>query len=483
MTTRRRDDDGNPAHLSPGEEPPLAAPLTAQEDMSMYRPICHFTPSEGWMNDPNGLVWFDGEYHLFYQHRTPRCWGHAVSRDLLHWEHLPIALEPDALGQIYSGSAVVDETDSSGLFSGGAGLVAVFTHHHNSGRQRQSIAFSSDRGRTWIRYTGNPVLADVEGDFRDPKVLWHAPTSSWRMVVAAGPALRCYRSPNLRDWTYVSNIWMHPGRCWECPDLFPLTQDGRERWVLVASWFVRGASSPVSKGVSYLVGSFDGDQFVAETPERPVSVGFDDYAPVVWSNAPDGRVVMLGWMNCWDYARVLPTRAEGWQGAMTLPRVLALRDLDGLTTMVQQPAVEPCRAVAASSSEAGLLDLRLRRPHPTAAAWGARVTSGSEELATVTVTNDDQLTIVRLPCTAVPDGTPFEGVRTARIEGGATIEELRVIVDRCSFEVFVNDGALYAATLVFPVEGKPIVVEALTDTEAEMRLKRREADVPFGEGF
>ena len=187
------------------------------------------------MNDPNGLVFYQGEYHLFYQHKRPLHWGHAVSRDLVHWQHLPIALAPDELGDIFSGSAVVDWNNTSGLFGGGSGLVAIFTHHTERS-QSQSLAYSRDNGRTWIKYSGNPVLVSPEPDFRDPKVFWHEPTRRWIMVLATGRSVSFYTSTNLRMWTFASRFGREglPG-VWECPDLFALSVDGdpnRTQWVL-----------------------------------------------------------------------------------------------------------------------------------------------------------------------------------------------------------------------------------------------------------
>jgi len=174
-----------------------------------YRPLYHFSPPSGWMNDPNGLIFFDDEWHLFYQHipegQTRQHWGHAVSPDLVHWEHLPIALPPDDLGAIWSGSCVADERDTSGFFDGGrAGLVAVFTHQDNKLGQRQSLAHSRDRGRTWAKFENNPVLSSDIPDFRDPKVFWHTPTAHWVMVLATGDHASFYTSPDLRAWTHAS---------------------------------------------------------------------------------------------------------------------------------------------------------------------------------------------------------------------------------------------------------------------------------------
>src|SRR6266511_854392 len=190
------------ARVQSGSEPllPIGLRPIMGEQNDLFRPQYHFTPPQGWMNDPNGLVFYQGEYHLFYQHKRPLHWGHAFSRDLVHWQHLPIALAPDELGDIFSGSVVVDWNNTSGFFGGRRGLVALFTHHTERS-QSQSLAFSRDNGRTWIKYSGNPVLVSPEPDFRDPKVFWHEPTRRWIMVLATGRSVSFYTSPNLRMWT------------------------------------------------------------------------------------------------------------------------------------------------------------------------------------------------------------------------------------------------------------------------------------------
>ena len=207
--------------------------------LDLLRPVYHFTPPGQWMNDPNGLVYFDGEYHLFYQHdpysllNGPMHWGHAVSADLIHWEHLPIALYPDAIGHIWSGSAVVDRANTSGFVPGG-GLVAIFSYSDQS----QGIAYSQDRGRTWTVYAGNPVIPSPGTDFRDPKVFWHEASGQWIMVIAKGELAQFFQSPDLIHWRLASAFGEGHGAhgdVWEMPDLFPLTVEGESKWVLLSS--------------------------------------------------------------------------------------------------------------------------------------------------------------------------------------------------------------------------------------------------------
>jgi fructan beta-fructosidase len=272
-------------------------------------------------------------------------WGHAVSEDLVHWEHLPIALYPDSLGYIFSGSAVVDWNNTSGLGQNGqAPLIAIFTHHDPNGDkegridfQYQSIAYSNDKGRTWTKYEGNPVVPNPGiRDFRDPKVIWVEEYKQWIMVFAAQNHVKFYSSPNLRDWTHLSDFGETKGShggVWECPDLFPIQVEGTDetKWVLLLS--INPGSVNGGSGTQYFVGTFDGKNFTLDEEfandvmdEKAVwlDYGRDNYAGVTWSDIPesDGRRIFLGWMSNWDYAQVVPT--EKWRSAMTVPRTLQL---------------------------------------------------------------------------------------------------------------------------------------------------------------
>ncbi|KGE18307.1 glycoside hydrolase family 32 protein [Paenibacillus wynnii] len=325
-----------------------------------YRAQFHFTPPEKWMNDPNGMVYFEGEYHLFYQHHPegttwgPMHWGHAISTDLVHWEHRPIALEPDENGQIFSGSAVVDWEDTSGFFGGKPGLVAIFTHadaYPETGRprQRQSLAYSQDKGRTWTVYGGNPVLSNEQiTDFRDPKVFWYASKKEWVMVLAAGDRVHFYTSPNLIEWTFQSEFGAVEGShdgVWECPDLIELPVDGsvdQTQWVLIVSI---GDDPQFAEGsrTQYFIGSFDGSVFINEaSPDTVIWLdhGRDNYAGVTWSDvqATDNSKLFIGWMSNWKYANLTPTIS--WRSAMTLPRTLHLKTGTAGVRLVQEPISE-----------------------------------------------------------------------------------------------------------------------------------------------
>lgn len=342
-------------------------PKTYAQPSEPHRPHFHFTPPEKWMNDPNGMVYYDGEYHLFYQHYPkatvwgPMHWGHAVSTDLVHWQHLPIALYPDSLGLIFSGSAVIDWKNTTGFGKNGQPpMVAIFTHHlmegEKAGRtdfQYQSIAYSNDKGRTWTKYSGNPVVPNTQKikDFRDPKVIWHEPSQAWIMVFAAQNQVKIWRSKDLKSWEHQSDFgtnWGTHAGVWECPDLFPLLdQTGRQKWVLLVSINPGGPNG--GSATQYFIGDFDGKNFIPD-PLFSVQIknenavwldwGRDNYAGVTWSDIPakDGRRLFMGWMSNWDYATVVPT--EKWRSATTLPRELSLKNTEKGVRLAAQPAKE-----------------------------------------------------------------------------------------------------------------------------------------------
>jgi fructan beta-fructosidase len=307
------------------------------------------------MNDPNGLCWLNGEYHLFYQYYPkatvwgPMHWGHAVSTDMIHWKHLPVALTPDSLGYIFSGSAVFDHQNTSGLSSlEKPPLVAIFTHHDPVGEQKglatfqsQSIAWSEDEGRTFTKFSGNPVIANPGiRDFRDPKVFWYQPEKKWVLVLAAYDKVMFYASANLTQWDYMSSFGIDGDqRLWECPDLVPVEvkETGEKKWVLITS-IQRGAPNG-GTATSCFIGDFDGRNFTADpAAQQWLDYGTDNYAMVTWSNVPDGRTLALGWMSNWEYAQKVPTTP--WRSAMTLPRELSVRKTNGRYSIFSFPARE-----------------------------------------------------------------------------------------------------------------------------------------------
>ena len=308
-----------------------------------YRLQYHFSPPAKWMNDPNGLVYNDGVYHLFYQYYPddivwgPMHWGHATSKDMVHWEHKPIALYPDEHGLIFSGSAVVDHDNTSGFGKDGvAPLVAIFTYHLMEGEQAgrtdfqtQGIAYSLDNGDTWTKYEGNPVIGnDGIKDFRDPKVFWDKTTEQWVMVLVAGDHAKFYKSPNLKDWVHMSDFGKDKGAhggVWECPDLFKLRIHGSydARWVLLIS--INPGAPNGGSGTQYFIGDWDGETFTTDQEEPLwIDYGTDNYAGVTYNNEPNQERLFIGWMSNWNYARNTPT--EVWRSSMTLPRSLKLKE-------------------------------------------------------------------------------------------------------------------------------------------------------------
>lgn len=319
-----------------------------------YRPQVHFSPKEKWMNDPNGMVYDKGIYHLFYQFYPngttwgPMHWGHAESKDMVHWQQKPIALYPDSLGFIFSGSAVVDVNNTSGFGKNGqVPLVAIFTSHDPKGEkagkdnfQNESLAYSLDNGNTWTKYNGNPVLKNPGiRDFRDPKVMWFEASKKWVMTLATKDRVTFFSSFNLKDWKKESEfgdqVGAHSG-VWECPDLFPLTFKGKTYWVLLVSVNPGGPNG--GSGTQYFVGQFNGNIFSpVGTATKWIDFGPDDYAGITWSNTGD-RKIFLGWMSNWMYANEVPT--VKWRNAMTIPRELNLKEVNGQILLASKPIKE-----------------------------------------------------------------------------------------------------------------------------------------------
>ncbi|MWV45675.1 glycoside hydrolase family 32 protein [Paenibacillus sp. HJL G12] len=451
-----------------------------------HRGAYHFSPKEKWMNDPNGMVYFKGEYHLFYQHHPfgttwgPMHWGHAVSKDLVSWEELPIALAPDEHGMIFSGSAVVDWNNTTGFFEDEPGLVAIFTHHADvEGAEHpvqcQSLAYSTDEGRTWTKYEGNPVLRhDSFIDFRDPKVFWHEPSSQWSMIVACGQSVSLYRSPDLKNWTFCSEfgegIGFHGG-VWECPDLFALPVDGAQdnsKWVMLVSI---GDHPDFTEGsrTQYFTGEFDGTRFTPDECSvakiRWLDLGRDNYAGVSWSDIPaaDGRCLFIGWMSNWKYANLTPT--GGWRGAMTIARELELRSRNGEVMLVQQPARElkayrqpvlslgPKTVEQASSELSGLrleiFEMHVRMESAQSIAFKVRAGAGQETV--IGYNGDTEAVYVDRTRSGVTDFHPeFPCIHSAVLEDGEEGLELRIFVDRSSVEVFAGGGRVVLTDLIYP---------------------------------
>jgi fructan beta-fructosidase len=325
-----------------------------KEHTEQHRPQIHFSPNEHWVNDPNGMVYFNGTYHLFFQYFPggttwgPMHWGHATSKDLMHWKELPVALFPDSLGYIFSGSAVVDYNNTTGFGKNGkAPLVAIFTSHDPKGEkggkdnfQTQSLAYSVTDGKTWTKYSGNPVLNNPGiRDFRDPKVMWYPQQKKWIMTLATKDRITFFSAPDLKNWKKESEFGLELGAhggVWECPDLFPLKLDGKTHWVLVVNLNPGGPNGGSS--TQYFVGKFDGNKFTpVDNATRWLDFGPDEYAGITWSNTGD-RKIFLGWMSNWQYANQVPT--VKWRNAMTIPRELSLKRVNGNLLVASVPVKE-----------------------------------------------------------------------------------------------------------------------------------------------
>jgi fructan beta-fructosidase len=321
-----------------------------------YRPQIHFSPKTGWMNDPNGLVYFQGVYHLFFQFYPdstvwgPMHWGHAVSKDLVHWKQVATALYPDSLGYIFSGSAVVDVDNTSGFASNGKiPLIAIYTQHDPVGEkagtnlfQNQSIAYSLDNGDHWTKYSENPVLKTPGlKDFRDPKLSWYDEQKKWIMTLAAGDRIMFYSSRNLKTWNkeseFGAGVGAHGG-VWECPDLIPFTTDGKKIWLLIVNINPGGIQG--GSGTQYFTGNFDGHQFTSgDTITHWADYGPDNYAGVTFTNTGKEKI-FLGWMSNWAYGTKVPT--VKWRSAMTVPRSVNLKKIGQgyFTAMMPVSALE-----------------------------------------------------------------------------------------------------------------------------------------------
>lgn len=437
-----------------------------------HRPQYHFTPPANWMNDPNGMVFYEGEYHLFYQYFPdgnkwgPMHWGHAISTDFVHWEHLPIALYPDSIGYIFSGSAVIDYKNTSGLGTAtNPPMVAIYTYHNMEGEkaktidfQTQGIAFSLDKGRTWTKYEGNPVIKNPGiRDFRDPKVSWYEPDQKWVMILAVKDHTEIYSSKDLKSWKKESDfgkgIGAHGG-VWECPDLFKLKdQSGIEHWVMLVSINPNGPQG--GSATQYFVGNFDGKTFMpADTTTRWIDFGADNYAGVTWNNIPekDGRRLFLGWMSNWQYAQEVPT--EKWRSAMTIPRELKLKKESNGFRIISKPVIEldkiVGKAMPIQQSEFALSDSSfvITVTGTDLTDFDLRLSNEKNETYKFKITAE-KLISDRTKAGINSFSEVFAAVHNAPL-GGVQPKKLQLFVDASSVEIFVNDGELVMTELLFP---------------------------------
>ncbi|MDF2505461.1 GH32 C-terminal domain-containing protein [Clostridium sp.] len=447
-----------------------------------YRPQYHYSAKENWVNDPNGMVYYEGEYHLFYQYYPdgkewgPMHWGHAVSTDLVHWTELPIALYPDAIGTMFSGSAVVDENNTTGFFTNTPekkGLVAIYTTDNN-GVQQQNVAYSTDKGRTWTKYTGNPVIKTADdplkdGAFRDPKVFWDKDAKKWMMVLAGGP-LRFFSSSDLKTWKAEA---MQPEIQTECPDIFQLKVEGtnESKWVLSEG------------GRYYRIGDFKEVNgkwtFVPESDRISMNFGKDSYAAQTYNNTPDGRTIMINWMNTWDnYCKALSAITDPYNGSFTLQHELKLKkNSDGQVRLVQEPIQEynglrlaPTVINNATVSGTGnvLQGVTGKQTEidaeftpgisTTDVGFKLRVGNNQETVVNYNIASK-KVSVDRSKSGKIPtengnryyESDLFKAVETGDMSMTSDGKvKLRIFLDWSSIEVFGNDGEVTGASLIFP---------------------------------
>ena len=422
-----------------------------KKNRESFRPVYHHTPLYGWMNDPNGMFYKDGLYHLYYQWNPygsqweNMTWGHSVSRDLVHWEAMPTAIEPDALGTIFSGSCVVDLQGSSG--HGKGAVVAFYT---SAGRnQAQSSAFSTDDGKTFTKLPDNPVIIGDIPDFRDPKAFWNEDAGIWNLILAAGQEMRIYSSKDLKEWKYESSFGEGYGchqSVWECPDLMKLNIRGTEgsKWLLICN---TGGLPAGGSGTQYFIGDFDGHRFTTDQKETLwMDYGKDHYATVTFDNGPDGRRIALAWMSNWQYAGVVPTMQ--FRSANSVPRDLDIFEDEGKLYCGVTPSKE-------------LLALRgTKVKQPTEA---CEIVVDIKDAASIVLSNPKGEKVVMeynpkdstfLMDRNLSGNTSFHQDFPARTVAPVhgTIKQLRIFIDKCSIEAFDSEGKVAISNLVFPSE-------------------------------
>ncbi len=446
-----------------------------------YRPAFHHSPLYGWMNDPNGMVYTDGRWHLYYQTNPygskwqNMTWGHSSSPDLINWEHHPVAIEPDGLGTIFSGSCAVDSTNSAGF--GKDAIIALYTSAAAS--QIQSLAWSNDGGMTFNKYPGNPVVT-LESEARDPNMFWDKANNRWVLVLAHAleHEMLIFTSPDMKEWTLESAFGKGlgaQGGVWECPDLFPLKIDGTgdTKWVLLCNLNPGGPFG--GSGTQYFIGDFDGKTFTPDTdaqgnvPTKWLDHGKDHYATVSWSDAPDGRRTVIGWMSNWQYAAEVPTKQ--FRSANTLPREMQLfRDTDGelYVASVPSPELEALRASTfrkPSSMSAGTKERKINLPTANDGICEILLTvdprkasdvimtlaNNAGEHVTITYDVDAQTLAFDRRKSGVTDfSQDFPAVTVTPVHSRDGLLNLRMFVDRASIELFANGGRAVMTNLVFP---------------------------------
>lgn len=445
-----------------------------------YRPVYHHTPVYGWMNDPNGMFYKDGVYHLYFQYNpygsmwANMTWGHSTSTDLTHWTYEGTAIVPDAWGAIFSGSCVVDKDNTAGLGKGA--VVAFYTSAKSTpwgDVQSQSMAYSLDNGKTFIKYEHNPILTSTERDFRDPKVFWYAPGKHWVMMLAVGQEMQIYSSGNLKDWKKESSFGAMQGAhggVWECPDLVEVAVEGskEKKWVLICNLNPGGPFG--GSAAQYFVGSFDGKKFVNESPTQTkwLDWGKDNYATVTWSNAPAGRCIALGWMSNWQYANNVPTTQ--YRSANTLARDLTLYRVGGELYLKSKPSPEIKKARAeekkiptfevkgnyevasllADNKGAYEIEMAIENKGTSKIDFSLMNEKG-EKVAMYYDVVRKQFVMDRSASGIVGFSRDFPAVTVAPVRNTDQIH-LRLFIDRSSVEAFGEEGEYVMTNLVFPAE-------------------------------
>ena len=421
-------------------------------NVERFRPEYHHSPVYGWMNDPNGMFYKDGEWHLYFQYNPfgslweNMTWGHSVSKDLVHWEALPNAIEADAIGTIFSGSCVVDTRNSAGF--GKNAIIAYYTSAAEA--QTQSMAYSTDGGRTFTKYEKNPVITSDIPDFRDPKIFWHEPTQKWIVVLAAGQEMQFYSSPNLKEWTFESSFgreYGNHGGVWECPDMMqlPVRGTGQQKWMLVCNINPGGPFG--GNATQYFVGQFDGHKFTCESkPEvtKWMDYGKDHYATVSFSNAPENRHVVIAWMSNWQYANQVPTHQ--FRSSNSIPRDLDLfadgeETYCGVIPSKEMQALRGKKVKKLSDVCELVIDIK----------GSMELTLSNMNGEKVTMFYDAQKQTFSMDRTKSGDcsfSEAFAIVTTAPTHG--VMKQLRIFIDRCSIEAFAADGKMAMTNLVFP---------------------------------
>jgi fructan beta-fructosidase len=460
-----------------------------------YRPQVHFSPREHWTNDPNGLVFFRGEYHLFFQYNPfgdewgHMSWGHAVSTNLLDWRELPVAIPEQGGEMVFTGSVVVDKNTSGLCAAESECLVAIYTGHRSTPqltRQTQNLAYSLDKGRTWSRYRGNPVIDLKMADFRDPSVFWEQKLNRWVMTVALPKEhkVRFYSSANLKQWTELSDFGPTGAvdGDWECPDLLHIPAENGTQGMWMLKVGLNPGAPQGGSGEQYFLGDFDGEHFTPSS--KPgwhgwTNYGKDDYCAISFNHLPaDAKPVLLGWMNNWQYASKLPT--SPWRGQMSLPRRLSLvSDKDGLTAK-QTPVVAALREGKAGYSFSGPSAAKTKLPAPfeielnfdpsEEKVFGVRLHTGEHQWTEIGFDREKQQFFMDRTKSGAIVGDGFAYRTSAPLAPGRPFD-LRLIVDRSSIEAYGQNGTIAMTNLIFPTSeasrvelftqsGKPVAAKA-----------------------